>query len=99
MRNKELAQKFMNSIVEELDMYSDNLSPSSLEYVHKLRKMYKEWEKDLSANLKHSDEQDDNPNTEVDNDLYDMIDEYNGYLHYHEEYERDGEKVKLEMAM
>lgn len=105
MKDKEVVEAYLKNIKEELMMYSDSLSEKSLCYIDKLKKFYNEWEKDLEKIngtwVKKKDKEvikEDDKNTEVDNDLYDMIDEYLGFLKYKKEFLEDGKQEKLEMS-
>lgn len=105
MKDKEVVEAYLKNIKEELMMYSDSLSEKSLCYIDKLKKFYNEWEKDLEKIngtwIKKKDKEiikEDDKNTEVDNDLYDMIDEYLGFLKYKKEFLEDGKQEKLEMS-
>lgn len=102
MKDIEIINGYLNSIKEELLMYKDSLSEKTLDYISKLKKEYNCWEKDLmkiNEPIKSkSKDKEDNKNTEVDNDLYDMIDEYLGYLKYKEEYFQTNSQEKLEMS-
>lgn len=102
MKDREVVESYLKSIKEELIMYSDSLSEKSLCYIDKLKKSYNGWEKDLEKLngtwVKKNKEAEDEKDTEVDNDLYDMIDEYLGFLNYKKEYLEDGKQEKLEMS-
>ena len=47
MKDREIIEKYLKSLKEEMLMYSDSLSTNSLPYIEKLKCRYNKWEKDL----------------------------------------------------
>ena len=85
----------MKSLKEELCMYSENLSEKTLPYIDELKHRYDKWEKDLCKldgtwveKKKHKEdrERQDIEQTEIDEKLYDAVDEFADYKKYKEEF-------------
>ena len=106
MKDREIIEKYLKSLKEEMLMYSDSLSANSLPYIDKLKCRYNKWEKDLCKldgtwvkKEKHKDkEREDIEETEIDDKLYDAIDEFSAYKNYKDEYESTGGEDTLKMA-
>ena len=47
VKDREIIEKYLKSLKEEMLMYSDSLSANSLPYIDKLKCRYNKWEKDL----------------------------------------------------
>ena len=45
MKDREIIEKYMKSLKEELCMYSENLSEKTLPYIDELKHRYDKWEK------------------------------------------------------
>ena len=108
MKDREIIEKYLKSLKEELIMYSDSLSTNSLPYIDNLKCRYNKWEKDLGKldgtwtkkekHHKEDGERKDIEETEIDDKLYDAIDEFSAYKKYKEEYMNVGSEESLKMA-
>jgi hypothetical protein len=106
MQDREIIEKYITSIKEELIMYADSLSEKTLPYIDCLKHRYEKWEKDLAKldgtwekKEKHKDkERKDIEETEVDEKLYDAVDEFADYKKYKDEYINIGSEESLNMA-
>ena len=97
----------MKSLKEELCMYSENLSEKTLPYIDELKHRYDKWEKDLCKldgtwveKKKHKEdrERQDIEQTEIDEKLYDAVDEFADYKKYKDEYKKTGSNDSLTMS-
>ena len=97
----------MKSLKEELCMYSENLSEKTLPYIDELKHRYNKWEKDLCKldgtwveKKKHKEdrERQDIEQTEIDEKLYDAVDEFADYKKYKDEYNKTGSNDSLTMS-
>ena len=97
----------MKSLKEELCMYSENLSEKTLPYIDELKHRYNKWEKDLCKldgtwveKKKHKEdrERQDIEQTEIDEKLYDAVDEFADYKKYKDEYKKTGSNDSLTMS-
>lgn len=92
MKDKEIVEKYLTSIKDELMMYSDALSEKNLSYIDNLKKNYSCWEKDLDKinglykeeNYAEEGNKDEDKikDSYIDESLEDAIDEYSAYLGY-----------------
>ena len=86
MKDKEIVEKYLTSIKDELMMYSDALSEKNLSYIDNLKKNYSCWEKDLDKinglykeeNYAEEGNKDEDKikDSHIDESLEDAIDEY-----------------------
>jgi hypothetical protein len=96
---KELMEKHLKSIVDELEMY-DTVSSRSLPYVESLWEQYDK----LSKKLKHESKAElkikeyEVEDEMVEEKLNDAIGEYEAYSNYKEEYAKSHNKDDLDMA-
>ena len=97
----------MKSLKEELCMYSENLSEKTLPYIDELKHRYDKWEKDLckldgtwveKKRHKEDRERQDIEQTEIDEKLYDAVDEFADYKKYKDEYKKTGSNDSLTMS-
>lgn len=108
MKDKEIVEKYLTSIKDELMMYSDALSEKNLSYIDNLKKNYSCWEKDLDKinglykeeNYAEEGNKDEDKikDSYIDESLEDAIDEYSAYLGYKKEYLKTNNKDKLDMS-
>ena len=106
MKDREIIEKYLQSLKEEMMMYADSLSVNSLPYIDKLKCRYNKWEKDLCKldgtwvkKEKHKDkEREDIEETEIDEKLYDAVDEFADYKKYKDEYKKTGSNDSLTMS-
>lgn len=107
MKDREIIEKYMKSLKEELCMYSENLSEKTLPYIDELKHRYDKWEKDLCKldgtwveKKKHKEdrERQDIEQTEIDEKLYDAVDEFADYKKYKDEYKKTGSNDSLTMS-
>lgn len=108
MKDKEIVEKYLTSIKDELMMYSDALSEKNLSYIDNLKKNYSCWEKDLDKinglykeeNYAEEGNKDEDKikDSHIDKSLEDAIDEYSAYLDYKKEYLKTNNKDKLDMS-
>ena len=107
MKDREIIEKYMKSLKEELCMYSENLSEKTLPYIDELKHRYDKWEKDLCKidgtwveKKKHKEdrERQDIEQTEIDEKLYDAVDEFADYKKYKDEYNKTGSNDSLTMS-
>ena len=107
MKDREIIEKYMKSLKEELCMYSENLSEKTLPYIDELKHRYNKWEKDLCKldgtwveKKKHKEdrERQDIEQTEIDEKLYDAVDEFADYKKYKDEYKKTGSNDSLTMS-
>lgn len=108
MKDKEIVEKYLTSIKDELMMYSDALSEKNLSYIDNLKKNYSCWEKDLDKinglykeeNYAEEENKDEDKikDSHIDESLEDAIDEYSAYLGYKKEYLKTNSKDKLDMS-
>lgn len=108
MKDKEIVEKYLTSIKDELMMYSDALSEKNLSYIDNLKKNYSCWEKDLDKinglykeeNCAEEGNKDEDKikDSHIDESLEDAIDEYSAYLDYKKEYLETNSKDKLDMS-
>lgn len=107
MKDREIIEKYMKSLKEELCMYSENLSEKTLPYIDTLKCRYNKWEKDLCKldgtwveKKKHKEdrERQDIEQTEIDEKLYDAVDEFADYKKYKDEYKKTGSNDSLTMS-
>ena len=107
MKDREIIEKYMKSLKEELCMYSENLSEKTLPYIDELKHRYDKWEKDLckldgtwveKKRHKEDRERQDIEQTEIDEKLYDAVDEFADYKKYKDEYKKTGSNDSLTMS-
>ena len=107
MKDREIIEKYMKSLKEELCMYSENLSEKTLPYIDELKCRYNKWEKDLCKldgtwveKKKHKEDRErkDIEETEIDEKLYDAVDEFADYKKYKDEYKKTGSNDSLTMS-
>lgn len=107
MKDREIIEKYIKSLKEELCMYSENLSEKTLPYIDELKHRYDKWEKDLCKldgtwveKKKHKEdrERQDIEETEIDEKLYDAVDEFADYKKYKDEYKKTGSNDSLTMS-
>ena len=104
MKDRELIEKYMKSLKEEMLMYSESLSEKSLSYIDALKCRYNKWEKDLckiDGTYVKKDKEKEKINieeTEIDEKLYDAIDEFSAYKNYKDEYIDSHNDETLKMA-
>lgn len=107
MKDREIIEKYMKSLKEELCMYSENLSEKTLPYIDTLKHRYDKWEKDLCKldgtwveKKKHKEdrERQDIEETEIDEKLYDAVDEFADYKKYKEEFISTGSSSAKDMS-
>lgn len=104
---KDLIEKYLKNIEEELDMYADSLSENKMPYIDMLVDRYNKWEsmkygkdKDRTmptVNITRYNKEKSEQHEIVDS-LMDAIDEFNSYMDYKKEYMEDKDKDKLTMA-
>ena len=107
MKDRDIIETYMKSLKEELCMYSENLSEKTLPYIDELKHRYDKWEKDLCKldgtwveKKKHKEdrERQDIEQTEIDEKLYDAVDEFADYKKYKDEYKKTGSNDSLTMS-
>ena len=107
MKDRDIIEAYMKSLKEELCMYSENLSEKTLPYIDELKHRYDKWEKDLCKldgtwveKKKHKEdrERQDIEQTEIDEKLYDAVDEFADYKKYKDEYKKTGSNDSLTMS-
>lgn len=107
MKDREIIEKYMKSLKEELCMYSENLSEKTLPYIDELKHRYNKWEKDLCKldgtwveKKKHKEDRErkDIEETDIDEKLYDAVDEFADYKKYKDEYKKTGSNDSLTMS-
>lgn len=107
MKDREIIEKYLQSLKEELCMYSENLSEKTLPYIDSLKHRYEKWEKDLCKldgtwveKKKHKEDRErkDIEETEIDEKLYDAVDEFADYKKYKDEYKKTRSNDSLTMA-
>mgnify|MGYP006903494579 FL=1 len=106
MKDRDIIETYMKSLKEELCMYSENLSEKTLPYIDELKHRYDKWEKDLCklegtwVKEKHKEDRErkDIEETEIDEKLYDAVDEFADYKKYKDEYKKTGSNDSLTMA-
>ena len=107
MKDREIIEKYMKSLKEELCMYSENLSEKTLPYIDTLKCRYNKCEKDLCKldgtwveKKKHKEDRErkDIEETEIDEKLYDAVDEFADYKKYKDEYKKTGSNDSLTMS-
>ena len=107
MKDRDIIETYMKSLKEELCMYSENLSEKALRYIDELKHRYDKWEKDLCKldgtwveKKKHKEdrERQDIEQTEIDEKLYDAVDEFADYKKYKDEYKKTGSNDSLTMS-
>lgn len=107
MKDRDIIETYMKSLKEELCMYSENLSEKTLPYIDELKHRYDKWEKDLCKldgtwveKKKHKEdrERQDIEETEIDEKLYDAVDEFADYKKYKDEYKKTGSNDSLTMS-
>ena len=107
MKDRDIIETYMKSLKEELCMYSENLSEKTLPYIDELKHRYDKWEKDLCKldgtwvkKEKHKEDRErkDIEETEIDEKLYDAVDEFADYKKYKDEYKKTGSNDSLTMS-
>lgn len=107
MKDRDIIETYMKSLKEELCMYSENLSEKTLPYIDELKHRYDKWEKDLckldgtwvkKEKHKENRERKDIEETEIDEKLYDAVDEFADYKKYKDEYKKTGSNDSLTMS-
>ena len=107
MKDREIIEKYMKSLKEELFIYSENLSEKTLPYIDELKHRYDKWEKYLCKldgtwvkKEKHKEDRErkDIEETEIDEKLYDAVDEFADYKKYKDEYKKTGSNDSLTMS-
>lgn len=107
MKDRDIIETYMKSLKEELCMYSENLSEKTLPYIDELKHRYNKWEKDLCKldgtwveKKKHKEDRErkDIEETEIDEKLYDAVDEFADYKKYKDEYKKTGSNDSLTMS-
>lgn len=107
MKDREIIEKYMKSLKDELCMYADGLSEKNLPYIDALKHRYDKWEKDLCKldgtwvkKEKHKEDRNrrDIEQTEIDEKLYDAVDEFADYKKYKDEFISTGSNSSKEMA-
>lgn len=92
-REKELIQETIKSLLEEWEMYANSISPSNLEYIEDISKSICKFSKKLEKmqdGYEKKDKKETNfdmvKDSNVDNAMYDAIDEYCSYMDYKKKY-------------
>lgn len=107
MKDRDIIETYMKSLKEELCMYSENLSEKTLPYIDELKHRYDKWEKDLCKldgtwveKKKHKEDRErkDIEETDIDEKLYDAVDEFADYKKYKDEYKKTGSNDNLTMS-
>lgn len=106
MKDRDIIETYMKSLKEELCMYSENLSEKTLPYIDELKCRYNKWEKDLCkldgtwVKEKHKEDRErkDIEETEIDEKLYDAVDEFADYKKYKDEYVSTGNSSAKDMS-
>lgn len=107
MKDRDIIETYMKSLKEELCMYSENLSEKTLPYIDELKHRYDKWEKDLCKldgtwveKKKHKEDRErkDIEETDIDEKLYDAVDEFADYKKYKDEYKKTGSNDSLTMS-
>lgn len=94
MKNRNIIEQYMHSLEDELMMYKDSISHNSLPYIKNLKEMYDCFEKELE----HSEIPKEEYHMKNKSDEKNILDEYNNYLYYHNEYSKTGDKSNLDQA-
>lgn len=98
MKDREIIEKYLKSLKDELLIYHDSLSEKSLDYICKLKKQYNHWEKDLDKLDGNNIQILNNQEVYLDETFKDIMDEYLGFVDYYEEYKNTNSEERLEMA-
>ena len=91
-KERELIESTIHSLLEEWEMYSSSISPSNLEYIEDLSKSICKFKKKLEHMDEHKEYKKDKEDfdavkdSNVDNAMYDAIEEYSGYMDYKKKY-------------